>query len=35
LTMTNGTFDLISGVIFNDSGTYKYAVSSILNLTNP
>jgi hypothetical protein len=35
LTMTNGTFDLISGVIFNDGGTYKYAVSSILNLTNP
>ena len=35
LTMSIGTFDLISGVIFNDSGTYKYAVSSILNLTNP
>lgn len=38
LTMTTGAFDLISGVIFkdtNDSNTYKYAVSSILNLTNP
>jgi hypothetical protein len=35
LTMNDGTFDLISGVIFNDGGTYKYAVSSILNLTNP
>lgn len=35
LTMSIGTFDLISGVIFNDGGTYKYAVSSILNLTNP
>lgn len=32
LTMTNGAHDLISGVIVNDGGTYKYIVTAATNL---
>ena len=35
LTMTDGAYDLISGVIVDDGGTKKYIVSSVLNLVNP
>ena len=35
LTMTNGAIDMISGVVFSDGGTVKYAVTSILDLSNP
>lgn len=35
LTMSNGAIDMISGVVFSDGGTVKYAVTSILDLSNP